>query len=208
MRSGIATPPFATKMATTPSTIPPQIWKTCFLYPISCLFCICSLPLILVIGICLGITHKTPILFCQPRIGRNGKQFLIYKFRTLEKSHPEKTPSGLQKNNGTITAFGNFLRKSSLDELPQIFNILKGEMALIGPRPLLEKEHLLIPETDRKLRETLLPGITGAWQTHEERHTRKDWYKIETDYITNWNFTKDIKVLCKTVLFVIKLQNN
>ena len=141
-------------------------------------------PLLIIIAMLVKITSKGPIVYVSDRVGKNGKVFKFYKFRSM-KVNADKELEKLMKYNETggitfkmkddprITKFGKFLRKTSLDELPQLFNILKGNMSFVGPRPCTKREYELYSEKD-KLRLLVPQGLTGYWQIHGRSTTTFD----------------------------------
>jgi lipopolysaccharide/colanic/teichoic acid biosynthesis glycosyltransferase len=140
------------------------------------------------------ITRNTPIFFYQPRIGKGGRVFTMVKFRTID------------TNTGAPFAFGNFLRATTLDELPQLFQVLSGKLSMVGPRPLLtEYEKLYSAQQWR--RHNVLPGITG-WAQVNGRHaiswTRK--FELDTWYVDHWSFGLDIWILIKTAGIVFSFK--
>ncbi|MCM1262445.1 MAG: sugar transferase [Butyrivibrio sp.] len=161
------------------------------------------------------ITSKGPVLFSQVRVGKNGRRFKIYKFRSMYVDAEEKKEnligqnemSGLMfkiKNDPRITPVGRFLRKTSIDEFPQFYNVLKGDMSLIGTRPPTEDEfEKYSPYYRRRL--CMTPGLTGMWQVNG-RSEIKDFdevVKLDLEYIDNWSLTLDFKILLKTIWVVI-----
>ena len=176
-------------------------------------------PIFIVICICIYIASPGPVVFSHYRIGKNGKSFPCYKFRTMIMNSKEVLEEYLEKNpeakkewnenfklkdDPRVTKIGSFLRKTSLDELPQLFNVLKGEMSLVGPRPIVKDEIVKYKEfiDDYYL---VLPGITGMWQvngrsdtTYDERVAMDSWY------VRNWSVWIDIVFLVKTVVVVLK----
>ena len=182
--------------------------------------CIALLPLMLIVKICNIISGDlNPIFFSQNRIGKNGKEFKFYKFRSmipnadealfklLEKNPERAKEYKLNKkleNDPRITKIGNVLRKTSLDEVPQMINVLKGDMSLIGPRPLIEGE-LDLHNGDHELYESVRPGITGWWACNgRSATTYEERLKLEYYYVQNMSLKLDIKCIIKTVLAVIK----
>ena len=161
--------------------------------------------------------HK-PIFFKQERIGKNEKEFICYKFRTMEeggdellreylRAHPEEIENYAKYhkyiNDPRITKIGQFLRRTSLDELPQIFNVLKGEMSFIGPRPYMLNEKKKIGE-DLSNVLTVKPGITGLWQVSGRNNVDfSERVNLDVWYIQNWNLWMDLVILMKTVRTVI-----
>jgi lipopolysaccharide/colanic/teichoic acid biosynthesis glycosyltransferase len=155
-----------------------------------------------IIAILLWITSGHPILFTQPRPGKDGQIFKFYKFRTMT---DERDSSGNPlPDEERLTAVGQFLRKTSLDELPQLWNVLKGEMSFVGPRPLLVAYlDRYTPEQAR--RHEVIPGITG-WAQINGRNALSWEEKFQLDiwYIDHWNLWLDFKILALTVIKVLK----
>lgn len=159
-------------------------------------------PLMLIIGLLVRIKLGKPIIFKQKRPGKNEKIFTLYKFRTMT---DEKDQNGnLLPDAERLTKFGKTLRSTSLDELPELWNILKGEMAIVGPRPLLV-EYLPLYNEKQKHRHDVRPGLTGLAQI-SGRNTINWEEKFEEDieYIQNVNFVTDCKIVFKTVSKVLK----
>ena len=149
--------------------------------------------LYLILAILVRVKLGSPILFKQARPGKDEKIFNLYKFRTM--TDKRDAEGKLLPDKDRLTKFGNFLRKSSLDELPEFFNILKGDMSFIGPRPLLV-EYLPYYTEREKLRHTVRPGLTGLAQV-SGRNT-VDWdtrFEIDAQYVENLNFLMDLKVI-------------
>lgn len=184
-----------------------------FLLSFLCLFTF--LPVFLITTIFIKIDSPGPVIFCQRRCGKDGKEFKMYKFRTMvrdaEKLHEKflkknilDGPMFKMKKDPRITKVGRFLRKTSLDELPQILNVLKGEMSLVGPRPLAMEEMKFSPSW-RDLRLKVKPGITGQWQVSGRSGTLfDDWIRHDIYYVKNQSIWLDIKLLMKTVVMVFK----
>jgi exopolysaccharide biosynthesis polyprenyl glycosylphosphotransferase len=161
------------------------------------------------------IESPGPILFSQTRIGRNGRRFKIYKFRSMymdaEKRKQElmayNEMSGFMfkmKNDPRVTKVGRFLRKTSLDEFPQFFNVLKGDMSLVGTRPPTESEFMQY-ESRHKRRLALKSGVTGLWQVsgRSDINDFEDVVKLDLEYIDKWSIVMDIKIILKTLGVVI-----
>jgi lipopolysaccharide/colanic/teichoic acid biosynthesis glycosyltransferase len=180
-------------------------------------------PLMLVIAFALKLSSKGPVLFCQQRVGQYGSLFTFYKFRSMyfkaESTVHEKYAkeyiagqakaeknSGVYKlcNDARVTPLGRFLRRTSLDELPQLFNVLKGEMSLVGPRPPIPYEvGVYSPWHRRRLLEAK-PGITGLWQVSGRCKTGfSDMVRLDLRYAAKRSFWMDIMILAKTVLVVV-----
>ncbi len=159
-------------------------------------------PLMLILSILVALRHGFPILFRQKRPGYHREVFTIYKFRTMLDL---KDPQGVLLTDAQrMTKLGRFLRASSLDELPALFNVLKGEMSLVGPRPLLI-EYLPLYNTEQSRRHNVLPGITGWAQVHGRNALSwQDKFRLDVWYVDNWSFWLDIKILCITVVKVLR----
>jgi lipopolysaccharide/colanic/teichoic acid biosynthesis glycosyltransferase len=159
-------------------------------------------PLLFIVGVCIRLTMGAPVLFRQSRPGLHEKLFTLYKFRTMLDA---RTPEGrLLQDKERLTRLGHFLRKKSLDELPQLYNVIKGEMSLIGPRPLLVAYlNRYTPRQHR--RHEVKPGITG-WGQVNGRQDLKLSQRIELDiwYVENQSLLLDLKILLRTVLVVVR----
>lgn len=163
-------------------------------------------PIFLILCILIKLDSKGPIIFKQKRIGKNKSYFYIYKFRTMKVDTPQEIPTHLLLNPDVyITRVGRFLRKTSLDELPQLFNILKGEMAIIGPRPALWNQYDLIQEREKYQANDIRPGLTGIAQISgrdELEISRKA--KLDGYYTANLTFWMDLKCFLGTIVSVFK----
>lgn len=157
------------------------------------------------ISIVILITEGGPILFKQERVGYDGEKFIIYKFRSMLPNAPEKSNREFADADNYITKLGSFLRKSSLDEMPQIFNVLKGEMSFIGPRPLAETDEMVLKLRNESGATLVRPGISG-WAQVNGRNTISDENKAALDsyYAANISLLFDIKILLLTISNVIK----
>ena len=171
-------------------------------------------PVLLVTAIAIKIDSKGPIFFKQMRVGKNGVQFPMYKFRSmvvnaeelkkeLEKQNEMSGPMFKIKSDPRITKVGKFIRKTSIDELPQLVNVIKGDMSLVGPRPSLPKE---VEQFEPWMMERLevLPGITCFWQVSGRNNIPfKEWMELDVKYVRERNYFLDIKLIFKTffVLF-------
>jgi len=172
---------------------------------ISLLLLIILSPVILVIILAIKITSRGPVIFKQKRIGKNKREFNIYKFRTMRIDTPKDVPTHLLENpDSYITAVGKFLRKTSLDELPQLFNMIKGEMSFVGPRPALYNQYDLISLRDEFGVNNVRPGLTG-WAQVNGRDELEIPVKVEYDrhYVENMSFWFDIKIMFMTAFNVI-----
>ncbi len=171
----------------------------------SCILLIALLPLLLVITTIIKTTSKGQVVFTQKRIGADKKEFNIYKFRTMYSDTPKNMPTHLlDRPEKYITPIGKILRKTSLDELPQLLNIIKGEMSFVGPRPALYNQHDLIGLRDQYDVNKLRPGITG-WAQVNGRDELEISVKVQYDkyYLENRSLWLDIKIIFMTAYSVI-----
>jgi len=166
-----------------------------------------SSPLLLMIVLTIKVDSKGPALFSQRRIGRDNKEFVFYKFRSMRTDTPNVATHLLKDSQSYITSFGKFLRKSSLDELPQLINILLGDMTFIGPRPALYNQYDLIKLRTRCGVHTLRPGVSG-WAQVNGRDSLSINEKVQLDcvYLGNRNLYFDTKILFFTALKVLKAE--
>lgn len=163
-------------------------------------------PLLLILVIAIKVDSKGPVIFTQKRVGKNKKLFSIYKFRTMKIDTPKEMPTHLLENpDFFITKVGKFLRKTSLDELPQLFNILKGDMAVIGPRPALWNQDDLVEERDKYGSNDIRPGLTG-WAQINGRDELEIEHKAQLDgyYTEKESFMMDVKCFFGTIVSVFK----
>ena len=174
------------------------------------------IPVFLILAILVKLDSKGPVFYAHTRKGKNRSDIKIYKFRTMYSNSDEifESFSDEQKeeyyknfkldNDPRVTKVGDFLRRTSLDEIPQLINVLKGDLSLVGPRPIVEKEICKYGQYADKLF-SVIPGITGYWQSHGRSDTSYE-ERIEMDmyYIDNKSILLDIKIMFKTVISVIK----
>jgi exopolysaccharide biosynthesis polyprenyl glycosylphosphotransferase len=172
-------------------------------------------PLLAMLALAIKLDSRGPLFFRQPRIGRHGERFEMLKFRSMvphadaikhELRHRNEVQGGLFKiaDDPRITRVGRFLRRTSLDELPQLFNVLAGSMSLVGPRPLVEDEDALIEGWQRR-RLAVKPGMTGQWQIFgSSRIPMEEMVKIDYLYGANWSIWLDLKILLRTVPYVLR----
>lgn len=183
---------------------------------LGCVGLIILLPVFLIIGICIKIDSKGPVIFAHKRIGKNGKEFNMYKFRSMyenaeemienfnEEQKREWQENFKLENDPRITKVGKFLRKTSLDELPQIINIIKGDLSIIGPRPIVDEELEKYGENKEKFL-SITPGLTGYWQANGRSNTTyEERMQMELYYIDNQSLLLDIKIFFKTIVSVLK----
>ena len=162
-------------------------------------------PILIIVGILIKIKLGSPVIFKQERPGLNEKIFTIYKFRTMTN---EKDENGkLLPNHMRMTRFGKMLRKTSLDELPELVNILRGEMSFIGPRPLLV-EYLLLYNERQKQRHSVRPGLSGLAQINGRNAiTWEEKFDYDIEYVENLSFLLDVKIFIQTIIKVIKKED-
>jgi exopolysaccharide biosynthesis polyprenyl glycosylphosphotransferase len=173
-------------------------------------------PLFLIIALAIKLTSGSPIFFSQERHGRNRRRFRMYKFRTMVDKAEQLQPLLERRNEAVgpifkitedprVTRLGAFLRRTSLDELPQLFNVLKGEMSLVGPRPLPVRDVSKFEQGCFLRRFCVIPGLTGLWQVNARNTVNfEDWVKQDFAYIDNWSLKLDLQILLKTVPVVWK----
>jgi len=173
-------------------------------------------PLYLLIALLIKFTSRGPVLFRQQRSGLNGRPFTIYKFRTMTADAEERKkdltalnemrgPVFKVTNDPRITPIGRILRKYSLDEFPQFFNVLRGEMSLVGPRPLPVDEVKRFDDFSHRRRLSVKPGLTCLWQVSGRNNVVdfKDWVRLDLEYIDNWSLWLDVKIIWRTVPVVL-----
>lgn len=160
------------------------------------------MPLMIIIGILVRINLGSPIIFKQKRPGKNEKIFTLYKFRTM--TDKRDIDGNLLPDEYRLTKFGKFLRSTSLDELPELINIIKGDMAIVGPRPLLV-EYLPYYTEEEKHRHDVRPGLTGLAQVNGRNEISwEEKLKYDTEYIKEISFYSDLKIIFKTIKKTIK----
>lgn len=172
-------------------------------------------PVLLSAAIAILLTDGWPVIFAQNRYGYNGRTFKLLKFRTMVRNaealqkqlmaQNERDGAAFKmKNDPRVTRIGRFLRKTSIDELPQLFNVLRGEMSIVGPRPLPLADYERMDNLSHRRRLSVLPGITGPWQiSGRDRITFEQWMQMDVDYIDNWRLSTDFKILLMTVPVVL-----
>lgn len=182
-----------------------NFFKRIFDLLVSLMVFIFILPIFIIITLMINIESKGSPFFIQKRIGKNKKTFSIFKFRTMKIDTPKDSPTHLLKNpDDHITKIGKFLRKSSLDELPQLINIVKGDMSIVGPRPALWNQYDLIEERDKYGANNIRPGLTGLAQiSGRDELSIELKSKYDGDYVKDITFTNDIKIIINTALKVI-----
>lgn len=164
------------------------------------------MPVFIIIGILIKVDSRGPVIFKQKRYGKNKQPFYIYKFRTMASDAPQNVATkDLNDSKKYITKIGAFLRRTSLDELPQLFNILLGQMTIVGPRPVVLKEENLIIARDLYGANDIKPGITGWAQINgRDLLSIEEKAKLDGYYVENMGFKMDMKCFFKTVKYVLK----
>ena len=178
---------------------------------------LCAAPLLLIIAAAIKLTMPGPVFFRQQRSGLSGAPFTLYKFRTmvtnaeqfrheLEAMNEMTGPVFKLTNDPRVTPLGSFLRKYSLDELPQLFNVLRGEMSLVGPRPLPVDEVKRFENLAHRRRLSVKPGLTCLWQVSGRNKISdfKEWVRLDLEYIDNWSLWLDLKILILTIPAVLR----
>lgn len=176
--------------------------KRLFDFILSLMAIIILSPVFIIVALLVRIKLGSPILFKQERPGLNEKIFKMYKFRTMTSEVDEK--GNLLPDEVRLTSFGQLLRSTSLDELPELFNIFKGDMSIVGPRPLLVK-YLPLYNDEQKHRHDVRPGLTGLAQVNGRNAISwEDKFKYDVEYTKNVTFMNDLKIIFETILKVIK----
>jgi exopolysaccharide biosynthesis polyprenyl glycosylphosphotransferase len=173
-------------------------------------------PAMILAALTIKMVSPGPILFRQQRSGLNGRPFVLYKFRTMVTNAEQlkhelaamnemSGPVFKLSNDPRITAVGRILRKFSIDEFPQLLNVLRGEMSLVGPRPLPVDEVKRFNDLAHRRRLSVKPGLTCLWQISGRNNVKdfKDWVRLDLEYIDNWSLWLDCKILCRTVPVVL-----
>jgi exopolysaccharide biosynthesis polyprenyl glycosylphosphotransferase len=173
-------------------------------------------PVMLMTAILIRLTSQGPVLFVQKRLGFNKRHFGVYKFRTmvidaekrmseLEHLNEVSGPVFKMKNDPRITPVGRFLRKTSIDELPQLWNVLKGDMSLVGPRPLPVRDYEGFSKDWQRRRFSVRPGITCLWQIKGRSSIPfEQWMELDLQYIDKWSLWLDLEILVRTIPAVLK----
>jgi len=187
-------------------SVPSGVYKSCIKRVMDFVLSLCAIivlsPVLLIVFVLVRFKLGSPTIFKQKRPGLNENIFTIYKFRTMNDKRDEN--GELYPDEIRLTRFGRLLRSTSLDELPELFNILKGDMSIAGPRPLLIR-YLPYYRENERLRSTVRPGITGLAQIRGRNAlTWDDRFKTDIDYVNNLSFMLDVKIVIGTMLVVIK----
>ena len=173
-------------------------------------------PLFFAVSVLIKFTSPGPVFFCQERVGLNKRRFKIYKFRTMVRNAEElmaqlealnevSGPVFKIKNDPRLTPIGKFLRRTSIDELPQLFNVLRGDMSLVGPRPMAVRDFEGFNEDWQRLRFSVRPGITCLWQISGRNLVPfQKWMELDMQYIEHWTLWLDLKILARTIPAVLK----
>ena len=171
---------------------------------IALLLTLLLIPVFIILGLIIFLNDGFPIIFVQKRSGRNNKMFNLYKFRTMKKETPDIATHLMEEKNNHILKSGYFLRKTSLDELPQLFNIMKGDITFIGPRPALHNQKDLIALRDKYDINNLKPGITGWAQINgRDSLSIEEKVKYDYEYLKNKSFRLDCLIIYRTIVKVL-----
>ncbi|CEP38772.1 sugar transferase [Paraclostridium sordellii] len=162
-------------------------------------------PIFLIISIIIKLESEGPIIFKQLRAGKNSNPFYIYKFRSMKADAPTLSTDKFEDVNLFITKIGKFIRKTSIDELPQLINILKGDMSIVGPRPvILDEEDLILLRQEHNI-DTILPGITGLAQINgRDSIGNEEKVRLDHEYLKNRSLNLDIKIIFITIFKVLR----
>lgn len=182
--------------------------KRIFDFTVSLLMIILLSPLMLIIGLIILIDDGAPVIFKQYRVGKDNKLFYIYKFRTMRKNTRNVATNELEESDTMITRSGKLLRKTSLDELPQLFNILSGKMSFVGPRPLIpEEKEIRILRAEYNVY-SVRPGMTGLAQVNgRDVLTYQQKAELDKEYVENRSLFGDFVILIKTVFVVLSAKD-
>ena len=181
-----------------------KIFKRTFDVLVASAAIVLLLPVIAVVGLAMKLTSRGPAIFKQERAGKDGRPFVFYKFRTMKLDVDPFGPSPKSGQDPRLTKIGRFLREHSLDELPQLFNVLKGDMSIVGPRPLYVSQ---IQEWNEQQKQRLLvkPGLTGLAQISGRGElTREEKLELDVKYVQTASFWVDVKIILATVVLVFK----
>lgn len=177
-------------------------FKRMFDISASILMVLVLLPIFIVVALAVWLSLGRPVLFRQVRPGLNGRAFTMYKFRSM--SNARDSNGRLLPPEERLTSFGRFLRSTSLDELPELINVIKGDMSLVGPRPLL-LEYLPLYTSEQARRQDVRPGITGWAQVNGRNAISwEERFALDVWYVDNWSFGLDLKILYLTLLTVLR----
>ncbi|MGB6309577.1 MAG: undecaprenyl-phosphate glucose phosphotransferase, partial [Steroidobacteraceae bacterium] len=190
-------------------------WKRAFDIALACIALVFSLPVLLIMALAIKRSSPGPVLFKQRRYGLNGEEMLIYKFRTMTVCEDGPIVAQATQQDSRVTPLGAFLRRTSLDELPQIFNVLEGKMSFVGPRPhaVAHNEEYRKLINGYMIRHKVRPGITGWAQVHGLRGETSTIDKMQRriqydlDYLRNWSLWLDLKILARTALLMLYDRN-
>jgi exopolysaccharide biosynthesis polyprenyl glycosylphosphotransferase len=202
------------------STGPPESWqhllKRALDVAISLAAILALAPLGALTALLIKLTSPGPVFFAQERVGLNKRRFRLYKFRTMvadaaerqreiEHLNEARGPVFKIRNDPRLTRVGKFLRKTSIDELPQLFNVLRGDMSLVGPRPLPVRDYEGFDQDWQRRRFSVRPGITCLWQINGRSSIPfEKWMELDMEYIDHWSLGLDFKILAKTIPAVLK----
>jgi exopolysaccharide biosynthesis polyprenyl glycosylphosphotransferase len=194
----------------------PVVVKRCMDVILSSAFLVLVAPLFLIVSLLIKLSSPGPVFFVQERVGLNKRRFKLYKFRTMIPDAEQKMreiehlneasgPVFKIKNDPRITTLGRILRKTSIDELPQLINVFRGDMSLVGPRPLPVRDYQGFDQDWVRRRFSVRPGITCLWQVNGRSSIQFDkWMELDMKYIDEWSLSLDLKILARTIPAVLK----
>ncbi len=215
--SGLTTPrpalrtPAAPRLRASPPTLQPGTLgvgdrvKAAADFAFAAALAVVALPLVVACVLLVRLTSRGPAIYTQTRVGRGGRIFVMYKIRTMYHDCESLTgPRWSTPGDTRITPVGRVLRKLHLDELPQLWNVLKGDMSLVGPRPILPSEVKLYDCWHRR-RLSMTPGVTCLWQVNGRNNITdfNEWVKLDLEFIDNWSLWLEFKILMKTIPVVL-----
>lgn len=192
-----------------------RIVKECWEWPAALVALLVLIPMLVVVSVLIRVDSKGPVVFRQVRIGRDHRPFVMYKFRTMSVSAEEQREELNAQNEAAgplfkirkdprVTRIGGFLRRYSIDELPQLVNVLQGHMSLVGPRPPLPAEAFSYEPHVRR-RQSVKPGLTGLWQVSGRSDLSWDeGVRLDLSYVDNWSLVQDIQIIRRTAAAVIR----
>lgn len=185
------------------------MWKRMFDFCVSALLLVAAAPLMLAIALLIKLDSPGPVFFRQQRVGRYGHPFRIFKFRSMVDDAPAMGPFYTERNDRRITRIGGLLRRTSLDELPQLINVLRGEMSIVGPRPNVYEQRSEYTSEQWDMRNQALPGITGLAQATKRSHaTAEERNSMDLEYVRRSSLMYDLWIVLLTVRQVLTTGGN
>ena len=167
--------------------------------------CLLASPFLIVLGVLVRLTSRGPAIYWSIRVGRDNRIFRMPKLRSMHEYAPQLATHLFSDAGQFLTPIGQFLRRTSLDELPQLWNVIRGEMSLVGPRPLPLYETANFGDVSQRRRMSVRPGLTCLWQVRGRNQITdfKDWVRLDLEYIDRWTFWLDLEILVRTIPVVL-----